>query len=495
MLAPLYALAVASATWAGPNDNVLLDFSATWCGPCQQMSPLVSKLERQGLPIRKVDVDRDRELAQQFGISSIPAFVLVVNGKVVDRVVGATSETKLREMLARIPKDNSAWEYANAAKPPAAKGASNDKKAPVAPEVIRAKLGDPKGEMKAGPLAASVRIRVRDSNGENFGSGTIIDSRIGRTLIVTCGHIFRHLEKNSSIEVDVFTTGRPETYDGKVVRYDLDADVGLISIPSDVLPACRVAAPGERILKGMPVLSVGCGGGEPPSEQKHRVTALNLFLGPDNIECSGVPVQGRSGGGLFTNEGLLIGICNAADPRYEQGMYAGLKTVHQLLDQCQLAHLYQPVPRSENAVQVATAADAPLFVSQAGATEEPAAEMGEEELVAAQVSSETNEARHEAASGEASEALREALAGVGHAEVVCVIRPIGQPQSASRVVVINRASPRFVSYLTDEVGAQAEVTTLTTPPSPAKNVSALKPVSKDQTPAPQAYRRSKSRMD
>ncbi len=91
-----------SALAAAPK-GVLLDFTATWCGPCQKMSPLVSRLKREGYPIKKVDVDQEPELARRFNVSSIPAFVLVVDGKEVARSVGATTESNLRRMLARIP--------------------------------------------------------------------------------------------------------------------------------------------------------------------------------------------------------------------------------------------------------------------------------------------------------------------------------------------------------------------------------------------------------
>ena len=91
-----------SASAATPN-GVLLDFTATWCGPCQKMSPLISRLKREGYPIKKVDVDQEAELARRFNISSIPAFVLVVDGREVARSVGATTESNLRRMLAKIP--------------------------------------------------------------------------------------------------------------------------------------------------------------------------------------------------------------------------------------------------------------------------------------------------------------------------------------------------------------------------------------------------------
>ena len=46
-------------------DNAVIDFSTTWCGPCREMSPLVSKLERDGLPIHKIDVDHEKALANR----------------------------------------------------------------------------------------------------------------------------------------------------------------------------------------------------------------------------------------------------------------------------------------------------------------------------------------------------------------------------------------------------------------------------------------------
>src|SRR5687768_2959957 len=94
----------ALAVTATPRGE-LLDFTATWCGPCQRMSPIVAKLQRQGYPIRKVDVDQHRDLAQRYGISSIPAFVLVIDGRVAGRVTGATSEDALKQLMARIPRE------------------------------------------------------------------------------------------------------------------------------------------------------------------------------------------------------------------------------------------------------------------------------------------------------------------------------------------------------------------------------------------------------
>ena len=86
--------------------NVLLDFSARWCGPCQKMSPIVSKLERQGYPIRQVDIDDEKALAQKYQVESIPCFVLIANGREINRITGPTDEKQLRSLMMMLPKQN-----------------------------------------------------------------------------------------------------------------------------------------------------------------------------------------------------------------------------------------------------------------------------------------------------------------------------------------------------------------------------------------------------
>ena len=70
---------------------VLIDFWATWCGPCRMMAPIIEELaeEKEGvLKVAKVDVDEEPELATKFGIVSIPTLVLMKGGQVVDVLVG-----------------------------------------------------------------------------------------------------------------------------------------------------------------------------------------------------------------------------------------------------------------------------------------------------------------------------------------------------------------------------------------------------------------------
>jgi thiol-disulfide isomerase/thioredoxin len=81
------------------SGKVLLFFTATWCGPCQQMNPIIKRLQSEGLPIRSVDVDEEPDVAKQFGVSSIPHFQLVIAGKPASGLSGITTEKELRKLV------------------------------------------------------------------------------------------------------------------------------------------------------------------------------------------------------------------------------------------------------------------------------------------------------------------------------------------------------------------------------------------------------------
>mgnify|MGYP003630038110 FL=1 len=487
-----------SASAAAPK-GVLLDFTATWCGPCQKMSPLISRLKREGYPIRKVDVDQEPELARRFNVSSIPAFVLVVEGKEVARSVGSTTESSLRRMLAQIPSaetqppvnadkqnqmlfaanENKAGSTAeapiqlaqNQTKPEKksrgfsipffGKSKEADESVAVEEPVIRAQFGESAGdhlpEMQQQPTindwrASTVRIRVKDRKGMDLGSGTIIHSAVGRTLIVTCSHIFSELKNDSLIEVDVFQGDKHDTYVGTLVRYNLEADVGLISIPtSNAVPAAKVAGIEYQVKAGDVVASIGCNGGEFPTLEKIQVTELNRFLGPDNIECTGMPVQGRSGGGLFDRSGRLVGVCFAVDKEDKRGLYAGLPVIHKLLDDSQLTALYKQTEIRESAPETKLA----MADFREEMRPEPNQELLDEFLERAMPSQSVTAPT--TGNPDLSQ-LQAALDQAGEAEVVCIIRPLNKPQSASRVVIINKASSKFVSYLSGEVSNQPQPT-------------------------------------
>lgn len=83
------------------DKTVLLDFYAEWCGPCRMMSPLVDEIadENPQYFVGKINVDEEPELAQAFGIISIPTLVVMKNGKIVKQSIGAKPKWQILEML------------------------------------------------------------------------------------------------------------------------------------------------------------------------------------------------------------------------------------------------------------------------------------------------------------------------------------------------------------------------------------------------------------
>ena len=88
-------------TYANGDKPLLLDFWATWCGPCRMVAPIVEEIaaEREDIVVGKVNVDEEMELAVKFGIISIPTLILLKSGMEVEKVVGYRPKEAILEML------------------------------------------------------------------------------------------------------------------------------------------------------------------------------------------------------------------------------------------------------------------------------------------------------------------------------------------------------------------------------------------------------------
>jgi putative thioredoxin len=110
MQAPAAILDVTTATFEkevlarSRKTPVLVDFWATWCGPCRTLSPVLEKLAGEALgawTLAKIDIDRSPDLANAFGIQSVPTVVVVKDGEVVDGFLGVQPEPRIRELIAK----------------------------------------------------------------------------------------------------------------------------------------------------------------------------------------------------------------------------------------------------------------------------------------------------------------------------------------------------------------------------------------------------------
>ena len=86
---------------AQEGKTVLVDFWATWCGPCRMIAPVLEEVakERPDITVCKVDVDEERELALEYNVSSIPTLLVFRDGKIVNQSIGVVPKERILAML------------------------------------------------------------------------------------------------------------------------------------------------------------------------------------------------------------------------------------------------------------------------------------------------------------------------------------------------------------------------------------------------------------
>ena len=343
---------------SNPSPNVVGDCLAIFFVDTQQASnqaieQVAAQAIELGWAVRRVDTRREVHVAERWRIHSSPTIVLVRGGREVDRILGQVTSTELFRRMLKFSAPDSIRDpgvtdpgVTSRAGLPRASGVDVDIDAMVPMQQRPSRVSPPAGvdsvsgeRASSDPYAATVRIIVDEPDSHAVGSGTIIESSSQGAVVLTCGHLFRDRTAQSVIVVERFEGETVFRYAAELVDYQIDdVDIGvLVFQPGKVVPSARVTGQLDSVRQGDVVYSMGCDHGSAPSRFDSRVTKLNRYLGAANIETSGLPVQGRSGGGLFNAEGELVGICFAADAELNEGLYCGTQVVHSQIDKLGLS--------------------------------------------------------------------------------------------------------------------------------------------------------------
>jgi thiol-disulfide isomerase/thioredoxin len=463
----LGTLTILAALAAPPSDDtVLLEFTASWCAPCRMMEPALARLQREGYPVRQVDFDKQPRLVADYGVKGVPCFVMLANGREVDRVEGFTTYTRLERMF-RVAENANTRPIATPSDHPPSAGSRGPQRWPDPPPMPRSpfpegKSSPPAGDAPRGPaepvpserleetehrtgdltpleraLAATVRITVEDAQHNSYGTGTIIDTHGKDALVLTCGHIFRESRDKGRVTVDLFGDDGHTSVSGRLFELDLDKDLALVIIrPDKAIAPIRVAPATRRVTVKERVITIGCSHGGAPSVDESYVSAVNRYIGAGNIEVAGQPVSGRSGGGLFNTDGQLIGVCNARDRHYNEGLYAALPEVQNLLTRVGLEQVF--AERAPVIPEVdAPRSDPRMPILPDGRTDDPAPPDNSWERLTV-----------------AERRLLEMLRRSGdRAEFLFIVRPQNRPPE---LFTLRQPSPAFVDHLGREFVAQRQ---------------------------------------
>jgi thiol-disulfide isomerase/thioredoxin len=379
----------------------LLFFTADHCPACDQAKPVVTRMADAGYPIEEVDVSANPQWADHFGVDRIPCFVMVQDGKAMDKRFGAMNAQEISSMFQdlgyrpdasnRIANTGDSTNSSGSARfqspdpheqstqadndgePRPNTGTRSRQRVQVAStftdsgtaENSTVKASGSKGSgtsgrskdargslglLKTRALQATVRIQVEDDEGINHGTGTIIHTSGNDALVATCGHIFRDSKGRGKITAEIGFPERIRNVDGELLKFDSEqADVALIGIRLPVaIEPIPLASESFQPVEDEIFFSVGCSHGDDPTYLEHSYLRLAKYNGALKYDVTERPVDGRSGGGLFNARGELVGICNAAAVDDPEGIFSAINNVYFTLGECNLKHLFENPVRRRN---------------------------------------------------------------------------------------------------------------------------------------------------
>jgi thiol-disulfide isomerase/thioredoxin len=427
------------AALPAPQDATLLFVTTPGCEYCKQITPLIKQLAEEGYSVQTIDAPTQPDAVKQLQVRAFPTFLMLSGGNIVDRIEGGgdpvAMKPRILQMFQRKQIAQTAAVSVSAPHVPSAPiTASTMQTMPQSPSV----------------LMSSVKLRVDAANAHSWGTGTIIDTRAGEALILTCGHIFRDSQGKGDVEVHLFGQNSDVKIFGTCLYYDLEIDLALITIkPPCLVKAVPIAPNSYPIQPSQDVVSVGCDNGGNPTARSHKIMSTNRVGTPREnavpfhyIQVSGAPVSGRSGGGLFSKEGHLIGVCNTADPVENDGHFVPPQMIRYVLDKLKLAEVYQNPSLGDDYL---ASQNRGMMPSSFGNTLNPPEPMIAETApkVAAQVNPTAGTmSREELATLE--EIKRRKQDGD---EVIMILRSRRNPEVPSDVIILNGTSDQFMDSL------------------------------------------------
>lgn len=337
------------------------------CPPCRQMDPVIDALVKQGYPVKIVHLENNRAWAQWAKVERTPTVVMLNNDRIVKRYSGIVGQDILQGWFTsagvsprpvkqkRLPdKFNRHWSEPQNSNPSLA-------------NATQAGTTYGKNANESLALAATVKIGldVATQPYVDFASGTAIYNKGDTSLILTCGHLFRESNGEGKVTVIMGTgDGGFHEFGGTLLKWDAtNRDVALVHVnhPGIRLPVNPIAPRSTKEFGFDGLFTVGCDLSNRPSLgetynairetgptiRQTQIKKVSNYDGIYKFDIVGSPVQGRSGGGLFMQDGKLIGVCNARICDADEGIYTGLDSVYWVIDEANLANLFEPVVEKE----------------------------------------------------------------------------------------------------------------------------------------------------
>ena len=422
-------------------------FTNDGCAPCRQVEPGIEALKREGYPVTTVKLSDQPQWGARFQVDRTPTVVMVANNEIVGRHAGWIDGAELKKWFVTVgvnPGSNRA----------AARG--NDR-AFSTPTMLQGTT-QPRNESERLALQATVRLKVEDPEGISYATGTVIHSHAGESLVMTCGHVFRDSQGSGVITAEYgFGTGQLKTGPGQLISYDAEArDIAVVAIrTSERITPIQIAPYEASVERGNDIFSIGCDHGEAPSIRHSKIKNRAAYDGAIKYDIFGRPVDGRSGGGLFTLDGKLIGVCNAAAVEIDEGIYTALDTIYWQLTKVNLDHLF-----NDRALDALTA---PVTIPVGGGLNQTFANTeraGNLQSVGAQRGSMLAQIRPRPAGGSqrtgvAWDRQQQQLSDEIDKEVIIIVRSKSDPSHAEAITVSD-PTPELLEYLQNMQSSKPE---------------------------------------